>query len=97
MPLIDVELKVVSEATIHRLGTTNELTHFFRQSDGEVGERRIFSAAGRASGVGDLMVRAKTTLAGGASNGVAAGVDVHLPTGDEMNLLGSGRPACSRS
>ena len=90
VPLIDVELKVVSEATIHRLGTTNELTHFFRQSDGQVGERRVFTAAGRASGVGDLKVRAKATLAGGAANGVAAGVDVHLPTGDEMNLLGSG-------
>ena len=90
VPLIDVELKVVSEATIHRLGTTNELTHFFRQTDGEVGDRRTFTAAGRASGVGDLMVRAKMTMAGGATNGVAAGVDVHLPTGDEMNLLGSG-------
>jgi hypothetical protein len=90
VPMIDVELKVVSEATIHRLGTTNELTHFFRLANGDVGDRRTFTAAGRASGIGDLMVRVKTTLAGGAANGVAAGVDVHLPTGDEMNLLGSG-------
>jgi hypothetical protein len=90
VPLIDVELEVVSEATIHRLGTTNELTHFYRQADAEVGDRRIFTAKGRAIGVGDLMVRVKTTVAGGATNGLAAGVDVRLPTGDEMNLLGSG-------
>jgi hypothetical protein len=35
-------------------------------------------------------VRVKTTVAGGVTNGLAAGVDVRLPTGDEMNLLGSG-------
>ena len=90
VPFIDVGLEVVSTATIHRLGTTNALTHFFRQSDGEVGERRIFTASGRASGVGDLMVRVKTTLAAGGVNGLAAGMNAHLPTGDEMNLLGSG-------
>ena len=32
-------LRVVSSATIQRLGTINPLTHFFRQSNGEVGER----------------------------------------------------------
>jgi hypothetical protein len=90
VPIIDVELRVVSEATIHRLGTTNELTHFYRQADAGIGDRRIFTAAGTATGVGDLMVRVKTTVAGGATNGLAAGVDVRLPTGDEINLLGSG-------
>jgi hypothetical protein len=90
VPVIDVELRVVSEATIHRLGTTNELTHFYRQADAGIGDRRIFTAAGTATGVGDLMVRVKTTVAGGATNGLAAGVDVRLPTGDEINLLGSG-------
>ena len=36
------------------------------------------------------MVRVKTTMAGGATSGLALGMNVHLPTGDEMNLLGSG-------
>jgi len=93
MPVSDVELRVVSEASIHRLGTVNELTHFYRQSDAEVGDRRLFTAAGRASGIGDLMVRVKSTLFHGATNGLAAGADVRLPTGDEMNLLGSGTAA----
>ena len=33
--LSTTDLKIVSDARIQRLGTTNELTHFFRQSDGE--------------------------------------------------------------
>jgi hypothetical protein len=90
VPLVRNSLKVVSDATINRLGTTNPLTHFFRQSNGDVGVRRIFTAVGSASGIGDLMVRVKHTVHKGASNGLALGVDVRIPTGDEMNLLGSG-------
>jgi hypothetical protein len=90
VPLIDHELKVVADATIHRLGTTNPLTHFFRQSNGDVGERRLFTASERASGIGDLMVRVKSNIFRRSSNGVATGVDLRLPTGDEMDLLGSG-------
>jgi hypothetical protein len=90
VPIVSNSLKVVSDATIHRLGTTDPLTHFFRQSDGQVGSRRIFTAVGSATGVGDLMVRLKHSLRKGASTGVAVGLDVRIPTGDEMNLLGSG-------
>jgi len=90
VPLVSNDLKVVSDATIHRLGTTNPLTHFFRQSNGDVGVQRLFTASGSATGLGDLLVRVKSTLRKGASNGFAAGLDVRIPTGDEMNLLGSG-------
>lgn len=93
VPVSDVELRVVSEATIHRLGTVNPLTHFYRQADAEVGDQRLFTASGRATGVGDLMVRVKSTVFHAGANGVAAGVDVRLPTGDEMNLLGAGTAA----
>ena len=92
VPLVRNSLKVVSDATIHRLGTTNELTHFFRQANGDVGVRRLFTAVGSATGVGDLMVRVKHTARRSASSGVAIGLDVRIPTGDEMDLLGSGAP-----
>ena len=36
------------------------------------------------------MVRAKGNVRTGGASAVAFGVDVRLPTGDEMNLLGSG-------
>lgn len=90
VPIVSNHLTVVSDATIHRLGTTDPLTHFFRQSDGEVGVRRVFTAVGSASGLGDLMVRLKHSVQKGASSGVAVGLDVRIPTGDAMNLLGSG-------
>ena len=90
LPIVSNTIKVVSDATIHRLGTTDPLTHFFRQSDGEVGARRLFTAVGSASGLGDITVRMKHTLHKAASTGVAVGLDMRIPTGDELNLLGSG-------
>src|SRR5262249_48880419 len=76
----------------HRLGTTNELTHFFRQANGDVGVERVFTAQGSATGIGDIVLRAKHALRKRTSTELAVGVDVRVPTGDEMNLLGSGAP-----
>lgn len=90
LPIVSTNIKVTSDATIHRLGTTNPLTHFFRQSDGDVGEERLFTAVGSAVGMGDVMVRMKHSVRKTASHGLAVGLDLRIPTGDEMNLLGSG-------
>ena len=90
VPFVSNKLTVVSAATIQRLGTTNPETHFFRQSDGEVGNRRFFTAIGSAGGIGDITVRLKGTITRKAAAGVAAGLDLRLPTGDESNLLGTG-------
>jgi hypothetical protein len=80
------EIKVTSEATVQRIGTTNPLTHFFRQDDGSVGDRRVFNALGRSSGLGDVTVRLKDRL----NQHAAIGLDIRLPTGDQKNLLGTG-------
>ncbi len=90
VPIVSNSITVVSNATIQRLGTTNPLTHFFRQADGSVGNTRTFTAIGSASGLGDLTVRLKALAASGGSGHAAVGVDVRLPTGDAMNLLGTG-------
>jgi hypothetical protein len=90
VPVVATELRVVSAARIQRLGTTNPLIHFFRQSDDEIGVDRLFTAVGSAAGLGDLMIRMKASAFTSEKSGVAFGVDVRLPTGDEMNLLGSG-------
>ena len=67
------------------------LTHFFRQSDGDGRRRRLFTAVGQASGIGDLMVRLKTARAPAAvERDSRSALDIRLPTGDEMNLLGTG-------
>jgi hypothetical protein len=84
------DLTVRSDATIHRLGTTNPLTHFFRQNDGEIGTERVFWAIGHAAGIADTTVRLKAALARRPSRAISAGLDIRLPTGDQMNLLGTG-------
>ncbi len=89
-PVITNDLKVVSNATVHRLGTTNPLTHFFRQANGDVGEDRTFWAGRRVSGLGDVTIRLKGEVSKREESGLALGVDVRLPTGNEMELLGSG-------
>ena len=90
MKLASTDLTVRSDATIQRLGTTNPLTHFFRQNDGEVGNERVFWAIGHAEGLGDTTVRLKTNLERRPTRAMAAGLDIRLPTGDQLNLLGTG-------
>ncbi len=48
-------------------------------------------ATARASGLGDVVVRAKYNVIRIGSSGLAVGGEVRLPTGSEPNLLGAGR------
>src|SRR5258706_238956 len=36
------DISIRSNATIQRIGTTNPLTHFYRQVDGSIGNERVF-------------------------------------------------------
>ena len=92
VPYITADIVVTSDATIQRIGTTDPTTHFFRDLDDKIGNRRIFTAFGHASGPGDLAVRLKQTVGKSTRQGMALGVDLRLPTGDEKNLLGTGAP-----
>ena len=90
VPVVRVDMKVTSDATVQRIGTvSNPMIHFFSE-DRTVGNTRRFETAGQAEGVGDLVLRLKGTAVRGRQSAVAMGVDVRLPTGDEENLLGSG-------
>lgn len=86
IPIVSTDLTVVSDATVRRLGTTDPEIHFFRDFEDQVSDRRMFTAFGSASGLGDLTLRLKGRFAPGA----ALGIDVRMPTGDETNLLGVG-------
>jgi hypothetical protein len=48
--------------------------------------------AGTESGVGDVVIRAKYNMLKGNNWGIAESVEVRLPTGDELNLLGIAGP-----
>src|SRR5262245_20255609 len=93
VPIVRTHLAVTSAAVIHRFGTTRESgTHFFADPalpDG-IGDSRDFSASGTATGIGDVLLRAKATLMRHGPNAIAAGAEVRLPSGDEEELLGSG-------
>ena len=86
IPLISNELRVISDATIRRIGTDDPEIHFFRGQDGTLGTRRLFTASGTATGLGDITVRIK----GAVTNGLSLALDLRIPTGDEEDLLGSG-------
>jgi hypothetical protein len=93
VPIVRTRLALLSNATIHRIGTGSNLAvHYFRDLDaiGGYGSTKQFFAEGTAAGVGDLVARVKTTLMREGSRAFAAGLDLRLPTGDEQNLLGSG-------
>jgi hypothetical protein len=95
VPIVSADLVVTSDATIQRIGTTNPETHFFRSMEDEIGTRRRFTAFGNASGLGDVTVRMKGTIKRGMRQGLALGLDLRLPTGDERNLLGTGAPGAN--
>ena len=92
VPYVSNDLLVVSEATIQRIGTENPEVHFYQMPDGTQGDTRIFTAFGSARGIGDLTIRLKGQLWKGSTSGVALGLDLRVPSGDEENLLGAGAP-----
>jgi len=64
---------------------------FIAPSDGfQFYNNATFVRGGSAAGIGDVVLRGKFQVLRGEKVGVAAGLDFHLPTGDEMNLLGAG-------
>jgi hypothetical protein len=92
LPYITADIVVTSDATVRRIGTTIPEIHFFRAIDDSIGDRRLYTAFGHSSGPGDVAVRLKQMVKKDPRNGIALGLDLRLPTGDERNLLGTGAP-----
>lgn len=91
LPLVSVDLAVSSRTNVRRIGTANPAIHFFYQPTGDTfGDQAVFQKSGRATGIGDVAVRLKASLAHRPSLGMAIGVESRLPTGDEKDLLGAG-------
>jgi hypothetical protein len=93
VPVIRTRLALLSNATIHRIGTGANLgVHYFRDADviDSHGSTRQYFSEDSAGGIGDLVARVKATLMREGSRSLAAGLDVRMPTGDEQNLLGAG-------
>ena len=88
VPLVSIDMDASIRARIERLATAaNPDTHAF---DGDNPDEHIFADSGSATGIGDIVVRAKYNFFRARGGGLAAAVDVRTPTGDESNLLGTG-------
>ncbi len=98
IPIVNVNLIIVSDATIHRLalpfssktGLINGEAHFFDINDTANSIRKTFTNSGTASGIGDVVIRVKGTVWKGESAALALAADIRTPSGDPRNLLGSG-------
>ena len=94
LPVISATLDVVSAAEIRRLGTGMledddlRLAHTFRSGE-DVRDRRFVNGSS-ASGLGDVILRVKGTTNRWERAALALAADVRLPTGDELNVLGTG-------
>jgi hypothetical protein len=88
VPFVRVELDASVRARILRLATAqNPDVHGF---DGPNHDEQTYRLAGVASGVGDIVVRAKYAFNPASRAAFGIGVESRLPTGDQSNLLGTG-------
>jgi hypothetical protein len=89
VPFVRVNLDARVQARIIRLVTSlSPNTHTFEPGNPDA--TRTVEHNGHASGLGDIVLRTKYRFPRFAGGGVAAVVDVRLPTGDENELLGAG-------
>jgi hypothetical protein len=89
VPFVRVNLDARVVARILRLVTvTAPDVHTFEV--GHPDATRTVEHNGHASGIGDIVVRTKYHVLRAAGGGLAAAVDLRLPTGDENELLGAG-------
>lgn len=103
VPLVRTSLSMSSNATIVRIGTTDPKIHYFTDPGvpGGYGIHKGYFSSGSASGLGDIIVRVKGRAVRRENMGIAFALDMRAPTGDEMDLLGSGafgvKPSMSMS
>lgn len=96
IPIVDVRMGVSSAATVVSFESPCCIHDFAIPSPYPSHEtvlspsQAIFSNASSALGIGDVVVRGKFQALKGEKAGLAFGMDVHAPTGDAKNFLGSG-------
>jgi Putative MetA-pathway of phenol degradation len=102
IPVLDVRMGMNSSAVVHSFETSTSkpacCVHQFDGTSGGIpGRETLISPAqanffeqSSASGIGDIILRGKYEVLKGEKAGLALGLDVHFPTGDEKNFMGSG-------
>jgi hypothetical protein len=89
VPIVHVKIEADALATIDRITTGGDTSvHHFAGSDPD--HQELPAVRGSATGLGDIVVRGKYRFLKAPGGGIAAGLDLRLPTGDEKDLLGIG-------
>lgn len=88
VPIVRVKLEASMSSTVIRLATaTNPAIHSFGPASPDT---RVAAESGSSSGLGDVVVRGKYNVMSRPGGGLAFGLDLRLPTGDETELRGTG-------
>ena len=88
VPIVSVNIDARVDAEILRLGSTEtSTTHSFNSSGAKT---NAADESGSATGLGDILLRAKYNVYRTTTMALAAALDLRLPTGDKDNLLGTG-------
>jgi hypothetical protein len=93
VPFVNARFGLVSSATLQRVAPPSERfgqSHYFDANSPDDSTAAVYAMNNSASGIGDISLRLKWTAFRGERAGVAVAADVRLPTGDELNFLGSG-------
>ena len=102
IPILEVKNAMNSDGTIFSFeGATDTppcCVHQFDPASQQIPTYETYSASNHAdffdhkstTGIGDIIIRGKYEVLKGEKAGLALGADVHLPTGDDLNFLGSG-------
>ncbi len=102
IPILQVRSGFNSGGTIESFETSADIpaccVHKFDPTSAQIPNHETFMSSSSAdffdgksaSGIGDIVVRGKYEVLKGEKAGLAVGADIHLPTGDEQNFLGSG-------
>lgn len=88
IPIVRVGIDARTDAVIDRLATGTTAPGIHRFQNGS--DRETFSQSGSASGIGDIVLRAKYRVTSSVKYGLAIATDFRLPTGEERDLLGTG-------
>ena len=87
VPIVHVSVTGSVDSTIQHIASgVDPNVHLFPNGTNHL----VVSDGGTATGLGDVVVRSKYRFVKAPGGGLAAGVDVRLPSGDEQNLLGLG-------
>jgi hypothetical protein len=88
IPIERVKMDLTYHATILDFATkvSDPTRHLFANGS----KTQDFTSSGSASGIGDVVLRAKYAFLKKDAGALAAGLDIHLPSGDDQNMLGTG-------